>query len=197
MMPTRPLRGALVAFAVLGVACGEPTLAKATYASGLSTTTLYALTGASATVPTAFSFLSGPTHATATFAFDVAFDLDASNRPVVMPVRVLGGTLAGTLKRVGLLLVSGSFESVLEVPATGYDTLNAKTLVPGAVLAVELQDATACYSSYNLNVLTSQFIYAKLVVDSVDASTRRIFMRTVVDPNCGYVGVVPDSVPRH
>ena len=197
MLPTRPLRVALVAFAVLGVACGDPTLAKATYASMLSTNTLYALTGASATVPTAFSFLSGPTHATATFAFDVAFDLDASNRPVVMPVRVLGGTLAGTLKRVGLLLVSGSFESVLEVPATGYDTLNAKTLVPGAVLAVELQDATACYSSYNLNVLTSQFIYAKLVVDSVDASTRRIFMRTVVDANCGYVGVVPDSVPKH
>jgi hypothetical protein len=197
MLPTRPLRGALVAFAVLGVACGDPTLAKATYASGLSTATVYALTGAPALVPTAYSFLSGPTHATATFAFDVAFDLDASNRTVVMPVRVIAGTLAGTLKRVGLQVVSGSFESVLEVPATGYDTLHVQTLVPGAVLAVELQDATACFSSYNLSVLTSQFIYAKLVVDSVDTATRRIFVRSIVDPNCGYVGVVADSVPRH
>lgn len=197
MLPTRPLRVALVAFAVLGVACGDPTLPKATSASGLAVTTLYALTGAPATVPTALSFLSGATHATAAFNFDIAFDLDASNRPVVLPVRVVGGALAGTLKRVGLQVVSGSFDSVEEVPATGYDTLNVKTLVPGAVLAVELQDPTDCYSSYNPSVLTSQFIYAKLVVDSVDASTRRIFTRRVVDPNCGYRGVVADSVPKH
>ena len=115
---------------------------------------------------------------------------------MVLPVRVVGGALAGTLKRVGLQVVSGSFESVTEVPAAGYDTLNAKTLVPGAVLAVELRDGTACFSSFNLSVLTSQFIYAKLVVDSVDATARRIFTRSVVDPNCGYRGVVPDSVPR-
>lgn len=195
MLPTRPLRVALVAFAVFGVACGDPTLAKATFASGLSTTTLYALTGAPPSAPTALSFLSGASRATATFNFDVAFDLDASNRAVILPVRVVGGALAGTLKRVGLQVVPGSFSSVVEVPATGYDTLNAKTLVPGAVLAVELRDATACFSSFNLSVLTSQFIYAKLVVDSVDATTRRIFTRSVVDPNCGYRGVVPDSVP--
>ena len=196
MLPTRRLRVALVAFAVLGVACGDPTLAKATYASGQATTTLYALTGAPANVPTAFSFLSGPSHASATFQFDVAFDLDGQNRVVVMPVRVIGGSLAGPLKRVGLQIVPGPFASVLEVPATGYDTLGAKTISPGNVLAVELQDASACFSSYNLSVLTSQLIYAKLVVDSVDAPTRRIYTRSVVDPNCGYRGVVPDSVPR-
>jgi hypothetical protein len=78
MMPTRLLRVALVALAVLGVACGDPTLAKATYASGLASSTLYALTGAPATVPTALSFLTGVKHADGNFAFDVAFDLDAS-----------------------------------------------------------------------------------------------------------------------
>jgi hypothetical protein len=196
MLPTRPARGAIVAFALLGVACGDPTLAKATYASALAVTTVYALTGAQSYVPTAFTFLSGPTHATATFAFDVAFDLDANNRTVVMPVRVLGGALAGTLKRVGMQTIPGSFDSVQEVPLTGYDTLSVQTIVPGAVLAVELQDAVSCVASYNLNVLTSQLIYAKLVVDSVDASTRRIFTRSVVDPNCGYRGVMPDSVPN-
>ena len=196
MTSTRFLRVALVVLAPCGVACGNPTLAKATYASGLATSTIYALTGAPAVVPTALSFLSGPSHATAAFSFDVAFDLDASNRTVVMPVRTLGGALAGTLKRVGLQVVPGTFESVLEVPATGYDTLGVKTIAPGAVLAVELQDGTACYSSYNLTVITSQIIYAKLVVDSVDAATRRIFTRSVVDPNCGYRGVVPDLVPK-
>ncbi|MEO8619738.1 MAG: hypothetical protein ABI625_01660 [bacterium] len=196
MLPTRLLRVALVGFAILGVACGDPTLAKATYASGQATTTLYALAGAPANVPTALSFLSGPAHASATFAFDVAVDLDAQNRVVVMPVRTIAGALAGTLKRVGLQVVPGTFASVVEVPNTGYDTLSVKTITPGTVLAAELQDPTACYSSYNLAVLTSQIIYAKFVVDSVDASTRRIFTRSVVDPNCGYRGVVPDSVPR-
>ena len=196
MLPTRCARVASVALAVLGVACGDPTLAKATFASGLATNTLYALTGAPATAPTALSFLSGPSHASATFAFDVAFDLDANNRTVVLPVRVLAGALAGVRKRVGLQILPGSFASILEVPPTGYDTLGVKTLVPGAVLAVELQDGTACFSSFNQSVLTSQLIYAKLVVDSVDASTRRIFTRSVVDPNCGYREVVPDSVPK-
>ncbi|MDQ2666527.1 MAG: hypothetical protein M3Z05_11015 [Gemmatimonadota bacterium] len=197
MMPTRLLRVALVALGVTAVACGDPTLAKATYASGLASSSVYALTGAQASAPTALSFLMGVRHANASFDFDVAFDLDASNRPVVLPVRVVAGALAGIRKRVGLQAVTGSFESVREVPATGYDTLTARTLVPGAVLAVELQDGSACRSSFNLTILTSQLIYAKLVVDSIDVPTRRIFLRAVVDPNCGYRQVVADSVPTH
>ena len=195
MMPTRLSRVALVALAVLGVACGDPTLAKATYASGRASSIVYALTGAPASVPTSLSFLSGTKHADATFAFDVAFDLDGSNRPVILPVRVVAGAVAGPKKRVGLQIVSGGFDALTEVPSTGYDTLNAKTVAPGAVLAVELVDPQACYSSYNLTILTSQLIYAKMVVDSVDVPGRRLFLRTVVDPNCGYRQVRPDTVP--
>jgi hypothetical protein len=29
----------------------------------------------------------------------------------------------------------------------------------------------------------------------VNATLRRIYVRTVVDPNCGYRSVVPDSLP--
>ena len=197
MMPTRLPRVALVALAVLGVACGDPTLAKATYASGLATSTIYALTGAPVSVPTSLSFLTGIKHADATFAFDVAFDLDANNRPMILPVRVVAGAVAGPRKRVGLQVMTGGFDALTEVPNTGYDTLNAKTVLPGAVVAVELVDPTACYSSYNLTILTSQLIYAKLVVDSVDVPGRRLFVRTVVDPNCGYRQVVPETVPTH
>ncbi len=195
MMPTRLLRVALVALAVIGVACGDPTLAKATYASGLASSTVYAMTGAQSSAPTSLKFLSGVLHANANFDFDVAFDLDASNKPVILPVRVVAGALAGTKKRVGLQVVSGTFDALREVPAAGYDTLNPKTITPGTVLAVQLQDPTACYSSYNLTILTSQLIFAKLVVDSVDTSARRLFIRAVVDPNCGYRQVVADSVP--
>ena len=58
--------------------------------------------------------------------------------------------------------------------------------------AVELRDATSCFS-YSL--ISSQFLYAKMVVDSINQDAKKIYLRTVVDPNCGYFSVVPDSVP--
>lgn len=193
MLPTRLLRVAVVAIAVLAAACGDVTRPKATYANALSTYTFYGLTSAPATAPTALNFLGGATRASSTFLFDVAFDVDpATGQAIIYPVRSVAGALAGMAKRVGLQVVSGTFDNVREVPETGYDTVNAKTVSPGAVLAVELRDGTACFS-YSL--LSSQFLYAKLVVDSVNRSAKKLYVRTVVDPNCGYFSVVPDSVP--
>jgi len=192
MLPTRYLRVAIVACAIVSVACGDLTRPKATYANALSSYTMYGLTTAPSTGANALSFLGGAVHANSSFLFDVAFDIDATGRTVVYPVRTLAGAPAGTPKRVGLQTVTGSFDALRAVPQTGYDTVNVKTVTPGTVLAVELRDATACFS-YSL--VSSQFLYAKLVVDSVDQGAKKIYIRTVVDPNCGYFSVVPDSVP--
>ena len=191
MLPTRLVRVAVVAFAVVAVACGDPTRPKATFANAPSSYALYALTGSPALVPNAFNFLGGATRADAAFLFDIAFDIDASGRAVVYPVRALAGALAGVQKRVGLQVVAGGYEALLEAPLTGYDTLTPKVLAPGGVLAVEIREPSACFSS-----LFSQVLYGKLVVDSVKPATRRIYGRTVIDPNCGYRSVVPDSVPK-
>jgi hypothetical protein len=91
---------------------------------------------------------------------------------------------------VGLQVVPGTFDALREAPATGYDTLAVQTVAPGAVLAVELLDNNFCLYS-----LGGQMLYAKLVVDSVNVGTRRLFARSVIDPNCGYRSVVPDSLP--
>ncbi len=190
MLPTRLTRVVVVALAVLAVACGAPTKPKATYANALSSYSLYAFTGAPVNAATAISFLGGAARADASFAFDVAFDLDATGRPIVYPVRAIASDLAGTVKRVGLQVVSGSFETVLQVPATGYDTLAARTVNVGDVIAVQLLDLTSCLYS-----LGGQMLYAKLTVDSVNTSARRLYARTVLDPNCGYRSVVPDSIP--
>jgi hypothetical protein len=193
MLPTRLLRVAVVLFAVLTVACGDLTRPKATYANVLSSYTMYSLTSAPATAPNALNLLGGATHANASFLFDIAFDIDsATGRPLIYPVRSLAGALAGTAKYVGLQTVTGTFEQLSLVPQTGYDTVSVKTINPGTVLAVELRDPTACFS-YTL--LTSQFLYAKLVVDSVNTASKKLYIRTVVDANCGYFSVVPDSVP--
>ena len=192
MLPTRYLRVAIVACAIASVACGDLTRPKATYANALSSYSMYGLTTAPATGANALSFLAGASHANSSFLFDVAFDIDASGRAIIYPVRALAGAAAGTPKRVGLQTVSGTFDALRAVPQTGYDTVNIKTVNPGTVIAVELRDATSCFS-YSL--ISSQFLYAKMVVDSINQDAKKIYLRTVVDPNCGYFSVVPDSVP--
>jgi hypothetical protein len=193
MLPTPLVRVGVVALAVLAVACGDITRPKATYPNVASSYTVYALTNAPSSVPTALSFLGGPTQANASFQFDVAFDVEpSSGRPVVYPVRSLASALAGTAKRVGLQVMTGNFDEIRAVPQTGYDTVNVKTINTGTVLAVELRDPNVCFS-YSL--VSSQFIYAKMVVDSINPTTRKLYVRTVVDANCGYFSVVPDSVP--
>jgi hypothetical protein len=191
MLPTRASRVVVLALAVLAVACGDPTKPKASYANAPSSYALYAFTGAPVNAATAINFLGGPARADASFAFDVAFDLDASGRPIVYPVRAIASDLAGSVKRVGLQIVPGPFDAVREVPETGYDTLSAKTINTGDVLAVEMFDLNSCLYS-----LGGQMLYAKLTVDSVNTTTRRLYARTVVDPNCGYRSVVPDSIPE-
>jgi hypothetical protein len=190
-MPTRSLRVAAMVLAVLAVACGDPTKPKAIYANAPSTYALYAFTGAPVNAATAISFLGGAARADANFAFDVAVDIDGAGRPVIYPVRAIASDLAGSVKRVGLQLVPGTFDAVREAPETGYDTLGAKVVRPGDVLAVELLDLNTCLYS-----LGGQLLYAKLTVDSINTTSRRLYARTVVDPNCGYRSLVPDSIPE-
>lgn len=193
MLPTRLLRVAAVALAVLAVACGDPTRATATSANMLLSLNVYALTGSPPSTPNAVALFGGLRRADATFDFDLAFDLDASGKVVLYPVRALAGTLAGSLSsRIGLQVVSGTFEALREAPTGIYDTLTVRTISPGTVVAIEVVDQRGqCRFSFG-----GQFQYAKLVVDSVNVPTRRVYFRTVTDPNCGYRSLVPDEIPE-
>lgn len=192
-MPSlRSLRVLVPVLAFAAIACGEITKPKASYANTFASYTLYAYPDAPASSFSAISFLGGGTRTDASYAFDVTFDIDSAGKAQVIPVRVIGGALAGPLKRVGMQLVTGPFENVREVPSSGYDTLSVQTVLPGQVLAVELQDFQSCLYS-----LGGSMIYAKLTVDSVNTTTRRLFGRTVVDPNCGYRQVMPDTIPTN
>jgi hypothetical protein len=193
MPPIRLPRVAAVAFAVAAIACGDPTRQQATTPNLLSSFAVYPLTGSPAAVPTALSLFAGPRRADAGFTFDVAFDLDASGRILVYPVHALVGPLAGGVAtRIGLQTVTGTFDALREAPERGYDTLAVRTVTPGTVVAVEIVDRASGQCLYSLS---GQSLYAKFVVDSVDA-TRRLFVRTVVDYNCGYRSLQPDSIPK-
>jgi hypothetical protein len=193
MLPTRFARVAAVVLAAAIVACGDPTRPKATTANIELTYSLYPLTGSPAAVSNAVSFFGGPVRADANFQFDVAFDVDASGKLLGYPVRSIAGTLAGALAtRVGLQPVSGTFEGLREAPETGYDTITVRTIAPGQVVAVELVDQLTGQCFYSLG---GQATYAKFIVDSVSAS-RRIFLRSVIDMNCGYRSLVPGEIPK-
>jgi hypothetical protein len=192
MLPTRLPRVVVVALAVALLACGDPTLPKATTPNVFISYSLFPLTGSPSGVSNAVSFFNGPTRADATFQFDVAFDVDPTGKIMAYPVRSLAGTLAGVIgTRVGLQPVSGSFESVRQAPDVGYDTLTVKNIALGTTVAVQLVDQLSGQCLYSLG---GQSTYAKFVVDSVDAQ-RRLYIRSVVDLNCGYRSLVPDSIP--
>lgn len=193
MLPTRLMRVVVVALATVLVACGDPTRPKATTVNLLLNYSVYGLTGAPPATANAMNLFIGPSRADATFNFDVALDLDASGKILVYPVRAIAGPLAGLVPtRVGLQTISGSFESVREAPDRGYDTLNVKSITPGTVVVAELVDLVQGLCIYSLNGSST---YAKFVVDSVNPATRRFYVRSVGDANCGYRSLVPDSIP--
>jgi hypothetical protein len=194
MLPIRQLRVVVVALATAAVACGDPTLPKATIPNLQLNYSVYALTGAPPATANAMNLFVGPARADASFDFDVALDLDATGRISVYPVRAVAGPLAGLVPtRVGLQTVSGSFESVRVAPDRGYDTLSVKSIAPGTTVVAELVDLVSGLCVYSL---TGSQTYAKFVVDSVIPATRKFYVRSVGDANCGYKSLVPDSIPK-
>jgi hypothetical protein len=193
MLKIRLLRVVAVALATVAVACGDPTRPKATIVNLSLSYSLYGLSGAPPATANAVNLFTGPSRADASFDFDVALDLDPSGKILVYPVRAIAGPLAGLVPtRVGLQTVSGPFESVRVAPDRGYDTLSVRTITPGTTVVAELVDLVTGLCLYSL-VGSQQ--YAKFVVDSVTPSTKKFYVRSVGDANCGYKSLVPDSIP--
>jgi hypothetical protein len=196
MLPTRLPRVAVVAvvaLATLAVACGDLTNPKATNTNLELQYSVFALTGTPVGVTNAINFFAGPARVDAAFGFDVALDFDPTGKILMYPVRAIAGPLAGTTPtRIGLQTVPGTFESVREAPKSGYDTITVKTITPGTVVAAEIvqQSTLSCVTS-----LVGGSMYAKFIVDSVDLPSRKFFVRHVIDSNCGFRGLVADSIP--
>jgi hypothetical protein len=195
MLPTRLPRVAVVVLATLAIACGDLTSPKATSPNLQLDYSVYAMTGVPVGVTNAINFFAGPARVDAAYSFDVTLDLDPSGKIFVWPVRALAGPIAGTIPtRVGLQAVTGTFESVTTAPASGYDTISVKPLVPGQVMVAELIQQTSLACVYSLN---GSAMYAKFVVDSINLPSRRLFVRHVIDGNCGFRSLQPDTIPTY
>ena len=195
--PNRPAptpRRRLVAFAcallvATGAACDDPLRIQPGGETVLDTLTVYSLSGTRPEFPAALWRPGGglglePTRIDGTFDFDVAFDLGEGGQVTLYPVGMIGGSFVSN-RRVGIQTATGTYEAVERAPTNGYQFDTATVVTAGQTAIVQINDPIACQFSF------SPFVYAKLVVDSVDVARRAIHVRTLLDPNCGFRDLKP------
>jgi hypothetical protein len=191
--------GALVAFGT--TACNDPNQNNNIFAVVADTLQVFAMSGTPPSFPSAFLASAGAvTRADGSFNFDVAFDIDGSNKVTIFPQKLIGvpcvlgalncGGAAGA-KPVGLQRITVPFDSLLRAPASGYVFDSTFTLTPGQALVMQVQSSSECSLSF------STVMYSKFVIDSLDPNRRAIFFRSVHDPNCGYRNLVAGAKPKN
>ena len=193
---TRAIRALSVVLGCAPIAaCGDPFGLRATLPTVTDTVSLYAMSGTSPALPAGFSLVSGDVaRITPELAFDVAFDLSSDGRVRVLPVRQISPTrlvlgAPSPTHQVGLQASSVTFESLTQAPRGGYVADSVLVVPVGQVVVIESRSETCSFS-------LSPVIYGKVVIDSIDAGSRKLFMRTTRNPNCGFRSFQP-GVPRN
>ena len=124
--------------------------------------------------------------------FDIAFDLDAQRRIVIYPVKLIVRPLSG-VSEVGLLKVTGTFESVDRAPTGEYEFDEPLVVGVGEVVVIESRrnrQSDLCTFALSPN------IFSKIVVDSVAAGNNAIWFRLTANPNCGFRSFSP-GLPKN
>jgi hypothetical protein len=197
-MPRRRTLSALALVALpiaAAVACSsDPYAPKALYGVNSDTLRVQALNGTGASAESGIRLLTAtnvvPDY---TEGFDFALDIDSIGRVVLIPrTKILACTV---ICQLGIKIIpadSVPFDSLFDAPKSGYHYDSVTVLPVGATTAFVTKDVF-CQAS---NISTYD-LYAKMIVDSVDLADRSIFVRVVSDPNCGFRGLVPATVPKH
>jgi hypothetical protein len=169
--------------AVVASACTDPIHILAQLPTVVDTVTVYALSGTSPSLPSGLDVFSGQAVAVDGFAqFDVAFDVVSPTQVRILPVRFVVTSPNG-VRIVGLQTQPGTFEQLLQAPSAGYETDSSIVVTPGQV--VVLQTTRAGPGEY-CQFAISPYLYAKLSVLSIDATTRTIQFQLGQDTNCGF-----------
>jgi hypothetical protein len=191
--------GALVAFGTS--ACNDPNQSNNILAVVADTLQVFAISGTPPSFPSAFLASAGAvTRADGSFNFDIAFDIDPSNKVIIYPQKLIGvpcvlgalncGGAAGA-KPVGLQRITVPFDSLLRAPASGYQFDSTFTMTPGQAVVMQVQSSSDCPVSF------STVSYSKVVIDSLDPNRRAIYFRSVHDPNCGFRNLVAGATPKN
>ncbi len=172
---------ALVVGAVAVGACDYNNLPAATTEVATQPFFLHALSGSSSIAATALTFPArSVTRIDGTFAFDVAFDIDASGNVILLPPQMVGQNPGGN-RLVGIITGIGSYDAITEAPLSGYTVDSVTVVRRGQAVAVQAQEPLCTTGNP-----AAPYLYAKIVIDSVDLVARGIYGRTMIGGDCGY-----------
>ena len=150
--------------------------------------TVYAMNGTAQTLPAGLDIRSLQTvRIDPSWAFDLAFDLNAANEIIVHTVRSVSSELV-SLPRVGLQTSELTFDQLIDAPTSGFAYDSLLTVPVGKTIVVDKVDPSCnrfggAFLGFNIR--------AKFVVDSVSASRRAIYLKVLSNPNCGFKSLEP------
>lgn len=179
---------AALAMSVGLVSCSDPLAVTYNFPNADQPFRVFALSGTPVSDPTGMYF-AGRTivRIDGDFTFDLAFDIDALGRPVILPVGLVGTPIGGAAV-TGLQRVEGSYGSVTEAPRDGYVFDSVMVVQANKPIVIQSQQGQ-CASSF------TPYIFVKIVFDSVNAVDRTLFGRTLINLNCGSRQLTP-GVPK-
>ena len=170
----------LVCAAIVG-ACDGPNVAPGQSENSTQPFFVHALSGSPLLTSTAISFPArAVTRVDGTFSFDVAFDIDASGNVVLLPPELVGQNPSGN-RLVGIVKGIGSYDVITEAPLSGYTVDSVTVIARGQAVAVQAQEPLCLTSNPS-----APYLYAKIVIDSVDIASRGIYGRAMIGGDCGY-----------
>lgn len=160
-------------------ACGDPFKTKAQRSNADQPFFVHALSGAPLAYATGLVLpAAAVTRVDGSFAFDVAFDLNARGEVVLLPARLVGQNPGG-VRQIGILRPGGSYENVNEAPRTGYVYDSVTVVRKGEPAVIQAQEGVC-------SVSLAPYLYAKVVIDSIDLPSRSMYGRTTINLNCGF-----------
>ena len=176
----------LVALCVVAAAgaCGDTTGLRATFNNREVPFEVFPVNGTAETVPAGI-LIRAPELARvdSRFAFDIAFDMDASGNVTIYTTRALASEVLPSISRIGLQITNDAYVDVKRAPAGGFAYDSSVTLPVGKTLLIDKLDGACAqfggsFLGYNIK--------AKMVIDSIRLSSRSIFVKMLSNPNCGF-----------
>jgi len=185
-LPRGFIPAALIVCAAIIGACDGPTQLKGQTQNATQPFFVHALSGSPLITSNAIAFPGRAlTRVDGTFNFDIAFDINAAGNVMLLAPELVGQNPAGN-RLVGIFKASVSFDSLTSAPLGGYTVDSITVVQRGQAVAVQAQEPV-CLSGNP----AAPYLYAKIVIDSIDVVNRGIYGRAMIGGNCGYRQLIP------
>jgi hypothetical protein len=182
----RLIPAALLAISGAVGACSYAKLGAGSSENATQAFFVHALNGSTLSISSALAFPArAVTRVDGTFAFDVAFDIRSDGFVMLLPPELVGQNPAGN-RLVGIIKSTSTYDNLVEAPLTGYTVDSITYIATGHAVAVQATEPV-CLSANP----SSPYLYAKIVIDSVDYVGRGIYGRAMIGGDCGYRQLIP------